>query len=236
MLIRILLPLQLLTACAPTSPVSSSLSGVRITGAMRDVMWKGELGGKIALDSLSGRPGYYGLGPLVGLRGELLLADGVPYVSTVGTDSSMQVRRDPTATAPFFVYARVQKWKSVPLPESVRSIADLEAFVDQQTKDAPRPFAFRLEGAIISAGIHVQNLAPGSVVSNPTEAHAGQVGYNLGYEEVRIVGFFSTAHQGIFTHHDSYLHLHLLTADERAMGHVDALVPGRMTLYLPVKE
>ena len=234
MLIRLLLPLFVFAvSCRPTPP-SATTSDVQITGAMRDVMWKGELGAKIALDSLAARPGYYGLGPLAGLRGELLLADGVPYVSTVGPDSSMQVRRDPTATAPFFVYARVQDWQSVPLPGSVRSIADLENFVDQQTKDAPRPFAFRLEGTITSAEIHVQNLAPGSVVSNPTEAHAGQVGYSLGNEEVRIVGFFSTEHQGIFTHHDSYLHLHLLTADERAMGHVDALVPGEMTLYLPV--
>ena len=203
---------------------------------MRDVMWKGELGGRIALDSLAGRSGYYGLGPLAGLRGELLLADGVPYVSTVGADSSMQVRRDPSATAPFFVYAQVQTWKPIPLPKSVRSIADLETFVDQQTKDAPRPFAFRLEGAITAADIHVQNLTPGSVVSNPTEAHAGQVGYSLGNKKVRIVGFFSTAHQGIFTHHDSYLHLHLLTADAQSMGHVDALVPERMTLYLPIAE
>ncbi len=39
-----------------------SFPGVRIAGAMKDVMWRGELFGKISLDSLGGT-GWYGSWP-----------------------------------------------------------------------------------------------------------------------------------------------------------------------------
>ena len=81
--------------------------------------------------------------------------------------------------------------------------------------------------------IHVQNLPEGTKVSSPEEAHQGQTNFTLKNEQVEIVGFFSTEHQGIFTHHDSYLHMHLLTTDESKMGHLDQVESTEMKLYLP---
>ena len=87
------------------------------------------------------------------------------------------------------------------------------------------------------AEIHCQNLAPGSIVRSPKEAHAGQVNYSLTNETVDIIGFFSTQHQGVFTHHDSYVHMHLITQDEKQMGHLDhvEIIPADISLFLPVK-
>jgi acetolactate decarboxylase len=59
------------------------------------------------------------------------------------------------------------------------------------------------------------------------------VNYSLGSEEVEIIGFFSTEHQAVFTHHDTYVHLHLMTKDESKMGHLDEVVFDEMKLYLP---
>jgi len=70
-------------------------------------------------------------------------------------------------------------------------------------------------------------------VSSPAEAHQGQTNYYLNNEEVEIVGFFSTEHQGVFTHHDSFLHMHLITKDKSLMGHLDELELDKVTLYLP---
>ena len=42
---------------------STSKSSVKVVGEMRDVMWKGELKGKIATDSLNNKE-TYGLGPM----------------------------------------------------------------------------------------------------------------------------------------------------------------------------
>ena len=74
--------------------------------------------------------------------------------------------------------------------------------------------------------IHVVSLPPGSIVSSPDEAHRGQVNYVLEGNEVEILGFFSRRHKGIFTHHDSNVHVHLITRDKSMMGHVDKLEFG----------
>lgn len=212
---------------------SGDTPGIQIAGAMRNVMWKGELNGIIQLDTINPRAGLYGLGPLSHLRGELVINDGQVYISKVGSDSSMQVILSDTASAPFFVYGWVTEWDTIQLPPEIKNIRQLEEFVDEQTQTKQRPFPFKLHGRVNQAGIHVQNLPLGTPVSSPQEAHSGQVGYDLQDTAATIIGFFSTEHQGVFTHHDTYLHLHLLTADKQMMGHLDRVEMGSMQLLLP---
>ena len=94
-----------------------------------------------------------------------------------------------------------------------------------------------MKGQIDSAKIHILNLPKGTKVSSPEEAHQGQINYAIGNSEVEIVGFFSTEHKGIFTHHDSNVHMHLITTDRRKMGHLDKVLfgSGDIKLYLPKK-
>lgn len=79
------------------------------------------------------------------------------------------------------------------------------------------------------------NLPKGSNVSSPDDAHKGQKNYHLQNEQTDIIGFFSTEHKTIFTHHDTFLHMHLITTDRQKMGHLDEVLfkKGTMTLYLP---
>ena len=206
---------------------------VKIAGAMKNVMWKGELGSSIDLDTISNKEGLYGLGPTSYLTGELLINNGKSYVSTVTSDSTMLVEERFDVSAPFLVYANVTVWDEVELAQDIKTIQDLEKFINQRTADYKRPFAFKLDGKVNHAKIHVQNLPEGTTVSSPEEAHRGQTSYELKEEESEIIGFFSTEHQGIFTHHDSFLHMHLITKDESKMGHLDELEIGEMTLFLP---
>lgn len=206
---------------------------VNAIAAMKDVMWKGELFGKINLDTIENKSGLYGLGPESYLTGEILINDGKVFVSRVAKDSAMIVEKNSKIEAPFFVYGNVQEWHKTGLPKTVKSIEDLEKFIDNETKIQTRPFAFKLEGRISEGVIHIQNLPKGTKVSSPKEAHQGQVNYELKNEDVEIIGFFSTEHQGIFTHHDSYLHMHLITKDIKKMGHLDEIIFEDMTLYLP---
>ena len=210
---------------------------VAAIGAMKNVMWKGELRGIVKLDTLKDREGLYGLGPLSYLSGELLINNGTTYVSTVAADSSEKVEVTSEAEAPFFVYGRVKEWKELKLPDSVTNGKELEVLVDVLTKNHKRPFVFKLAGNVESAEIHIQNLPEGTKVSSPKEAHQGQMNYPVAPQGVEIIGFFSTEHQGVFTHHDSYVHMHLITSNQQQMGHLDAVrfQPGEMTLYLPVK-
>ena len=208
---------------------------VHVVGALKNVMQKGELQGRILLDTITNRKGLYGLGPEAYLTGELLIYNGESYVSRVQPDSSIRVDLTFEASAPFLVYANVDAWKEVDLPFEVGSMQELQQHLEKYASVKEKAFPYRLSGTVKSAVFHIQNLPEGTTVSSPEEAHQGQVNYEIRDEEVRILGFFSKQHQGIFTHHDSYLHMHLISTDEGKMGHLDRLEIGSMKLYLPAE-
>lgn len=225
----------ILTSCNSTAQQTSN--DVKIVGAMKNVMWKGQLYGNINLDTISNKQHLYGLGPVEYLAGELLIIDGKSYKSTVLTDTTMKVEETYNSIAPFFGYANIDKWTEQNSPDSVQTIQQLETHLDKITKSSKRPFIFKVTGVVGKAKIHIVNLPKGSKVSSPDEAHKGQTNYNLTNEQVEIVGFFSTEHKAIFTHHNTYLHIHLITIDRKKMGHLDELLlkKGTVKLYLPAE-
>ena len=207
---------------------------VHIIGQMKDVMRKGELQGKIYLDTIPDKAHLYGIGPVAYLRGEILIVDGKSYKSVATSDSMMTVEETYDMAAPFFGYTHISRWTEHTLPDSVQTIRQLEIYLDKLTANMPRPFFFRLRGFVEHAVIHVVNLPEGSKVRSPEEAHRGQVNYTLRNERCEIIGFFSTEHKAIFTHHDTWLHMHLITADRKQMGHLDEVrFQGVTKLYLP---
>lgn len=223
----------LLLACCSIK-AQQTTSEVKVVGEMKNVMWKGQLYGNINLDTIANRSNLYGLGPVEYLTGEILIIDGKAYKSAVASGKKMKVEETYDIRAPFFGYANIAKWTEQTLPDSIRNIRDLEQYLDMVTKSSIRPFMFRLSGTVEQATIHVVNLPKGSKVNSPGEAHKGQVNYELKNERSEIVGFFSTEHQSIFTHHDTFLHMHLITADRQKMGHLDKVLfkKGGMKIYL----
>ena len=207
---------------------------VHITGEMRNVMWKGKLEGNIYLDTISNKSNIVGLGPLEYLGGEIIVIDGKSYKSIVISDSSMEVLETFNIKAPFFAHANISNWSEELLDVDIQTIQQLESFLDNKLSGSSQPFMFKLAGFVKEATIHVVNLPVGAKVSSPNDAHKGQVKYQMEYQEAEIVGFFSKEHKGIFTHHDTYLHLHLMTKDKQMMGHLDELSieKGKMRLFL----
>jgi len=218
---KVFLILPLLLFFESASQVDQSK--VRIVGAMRNVMWKGELFGTISLDTIKNKNGLYGLGPTENLNGELLIFDGHSFVSRVNADGTIQMEESYQAKAPFFVYANATEWEEVAM-EGISSIKELEDQLTMLKGETSEPFVFKIKGKVANAQYHVQNLPPGSIVRSPDDAHLGQAIYELVNEDVEIVGFYSTSHQGIFTHHDSFLHMHIITADRTKMGHLDGVM------------
>lgn len=206
----------------------------KIIGAMRDVMWGGRLSGIVDLDTLP-REHLYGLGPVENLSGEIAILDGIGYKSEIDKDSSMKVTATLKMKAPFFGYANIGKWREIPFPDSVTSLRQLEAYLDRITKDRHRPFLFKVMATVDSATIHVVNLPAGTKVASPQDAHAGQRDFAIRNKPVTLIGFFSTEHQAVFTHHDTFVHIHLITDDHKEMGHLDGLdfKKGTVKLYLP---
>jgi len=229
------LAILIFTSCSTNA--QKATNQVNIVGQMKNVMWKGELYGNIHLDTITNKTNLYGLGPVEYLTGEILIIDGRSYQSTVTSNTTMKVEETYQIKAPFFGYANISKWTEQILPDSIQTIQQLETYLDKTTKNASRPFMFKLSGTVEQATIHIVNLPKGSKVSSPTDAHQGQINYKLKNEQADIIGFFSTTHKAIFTHHDTFLHMHLITTDRQKMGHLDEVLLKKRTmkLYLPAE-
>jgi len=225
----------LLILATSALPAQSADGQVKIVGQMKNVMWKGQLSGIIDADTLSDKTNLYGFGPLEYLTGEILILDGRSFKSTVQNDSTMKVEESYQVKAPFFAYAHITAWQEQPMPDSIQTLVQLESYLDRLSTNLPRPFLFKLAGKVEQATIHIVNLPAGSKVNSPDKAHQGQRNYQLHNEKAEIIGFFSTEHKAIFTHHDTFLHLHLITADRQKMGHLEQALFGKATmkLYLP---
>ena len=123
-------PLEKATVTKPDI-AKGSTGHVQIVGEMRNVMHNGELSGIISLDTISNKMHLYGLGPLEYLTGEILIIDGKAYKTTVATSTAMNIEETWLVKAPFFVYANVEQWKEIILPDSIQTIPQLESYIDK---------------------------------------------------------------------------------------------------------
>lgn len=206
-------------------------------GVMRNTMFNGQLAGLIQLDSIA-KPGTYGIGPLEYLRGEVLLLDGTVFVSTAAKGRSMTVVQQPEVRAPFFVHQHVETWTTVELPDSVVDLIKLDAFLTSHSGDIGAPFAFRMQGVFTSVDAHIVDVPMGSEVNGPDDAHRHNKDYHSEGRTMDIVGFFSTEHKAVFTHHDTNIHVHAITTDRDWMGHVEQMLfdPRHVTLSLAMDQ
>jgi acetolactate decarboxylase len=218
-------------SCMNSSKNQAQSAEVKISGEMKNVMRLGKLEGTISLDTLP-KENLYGIGPVEYLQGELMIFNGISYVSKVETDSTMTVETIFDVKAPFFVYAQVAEWENETLPDSITNLESLETYLDDKFKDRNEPVVFKIEGQINAATIHIVNLPQGTKVTSKDEAHQGITYYPIEQEKVDILGFFSRKHQAVFTHHDTFMHLHLITKNREMMGHLDEITFGSNQLTL----
>lgn len=209
----------LLVSCNPTTNSSS----IKVVGQMSDVMWKGELKGNIATDSLEGAK-TYGLGPLAFLKGEIVLFEGQTFVSKVIDSSSHNVSNVPSARAPFFVYSTDSNLKVVAIKQSKYSLKELEQHIDSIYKNYDQPLLLRIDGVFDELQLHTVNLPQDTQVSSPEQAHQGLTTYNFNSIKGSLIAFFSRHHKAVFTHHDSFLHAHFISQDRQVLGHIDKLM------------
>ena len=189
---------------------------------MRDVMWKGDLTGKISTDSLN-HPNAYGLGPIEYLKGEILLFEGQTFSSKVIDSVTHQVTQVNSIKAPFFVYSKESDLNTISVAPSELSLQSTEELIDSLYLDYDKPVLVRIDGVFQDLTIHSVDLPEGNSVSSPEEAHKGLTKYHYHSLSGSIVGFFSRKHKAIFTHHNSYFHAHFISDDRSVMGHVDSV-------------
>ncbi len=187
---------------------------------MRDVMWKGDLKGKIATDSLNNKE-TYGIGPIEFLKGEIVLFEGQTFVSKVIDSVSHQVTKIPSVRAPFFVYSTNSDLKVVELTLDNYSLKEIEEHIDSVYKNYDQPILIRIDGLFDNIKVHSVNLPEGKKVSSPEEAHQGLTQYDFKNISGSLIGFFSRNHKAVFTHDDSFFHAHFISDDLEVLGHID---------------
>lgn len=219
------------------SALSAQNGPVIATGAIRNTMFNGQLAGLIDLDSIA-KPGTFGIGPLEYLLGEVLLFDGMVFVSAMEKNLDMHVVQRTEVRAPFFVHQHVGEWATVELPDSVMDLHTLDAFLSARFATIGTPFAFRISGVMASTDIHIMDVPMGTEVNNPDDAHRHNKDHHLADSAMDLIGFFSTKHKAVFTHHDTNIHVHAITVERNWMGHVEDVhfVPSRVTLSVAIQH
>src|SRR5688572_6797738 len=230
-----LLFLVSLWSCSNREPTTFPV--VKVAGSLKNVLDKLDTTNAIYLDTINPHRRLYGLGPLAGMSGEILIIDGRPYVSKINRSNKNRVRMTFDARSPYFVYTHVRGWQEAELPED--SILNnqnlgnhLEFLAKKQGIDVNKPFPFMLKGEFKKLTYHISYMPKKNSKSKkplPEETKT------LSDANVIIVGFFSKNHQGIFTQPGSNVVMSFMTTSAYRVGQIDELVlrGKRVQLMLP---
>lgn len=207
-------------------------------GAQREMFRTGRASPSLALAGLAGLPNLYALGPIAGLDGEITIFNSQPYVSKVrGGGEAYVVDRTFDHEAIFLVWTQMREWEDIRIPESVSNYGQLEVFVEQAARergiDTNAPFAFLMNGAPRELVWHINvDRTEGQPITRELFRRSKQP-YTLRGERVDIFGVHSARHGGIFMGEGLKIHIHFISRDSTATGHIDDIAPGSLTLRLP---
>jgi len=211
---------------------------VQHAGEQREIFRSGRASAKVLLADLAALPDLYALGPCAGLDGEITVLKSQPYVSKLrGGGDRYVVDRSFDHGAIFLVWAQMWAWDDIAVPESVASHSELEAFVKQSARqnaiDTNTPFPFLMTGSPRELVWHINVDRTGGQAITPELFRKSKQQYTLRGERVDIFGVYSERHGGIFMSPDLKIHIHFVSRDSGATGHIDAITPAAMTLRLP---
>jgi acetolactate decarboxylase len=208
---------------------------VHWSGAQRDVL-AGDVSSRVDLRPLAGRPRLYALGPIEGCRGEVSIFAGVASIATV-IDGRRAVQTGFDHRACFLVSSEVAAWREEPLGDGIADRALVVAITRRAAAAGlDAPFPFLIQGHVAAARIHVLDKRDGQR-HTPERHEAAKVRFTVEDRAVVVLGFYSTAHRGVFTPADADVHMHLKTADDRISGHVESVRLGAgARLGFPAEE
>ncbi len=208
---------------------------VKHAGALRTIM-SGNIQPVISLDTLSKSNHLYALGALDNLKGEIQIFDSKPSNSFV-IDNSLQIKDSYNLKASLLVYAEIKAWDTFRV-ENSRTKSDLEEQIFELATNrginTEEPFPFLLDGTIATLDWHVINWKDGDTIHNHKKHKESGLNGTLANKKVQIIGFYSTKHKAVFTHHTTNIHMHFKTDDNTIAGHIDDMSLNQtITLKLP---
>lgn len=201
-----------------------SFAQVQVAGEMRRIMQLNDLSATVDLDSLQ-PSGLYALGAAEGLKGEIIILNGKGYITSL-VNGIPSTRSASKARGAMVVFDHIPSWKITQHQNAIQNLNELEKFLEHHVQQTGRPtsepFAFLLTTSTSNVTYHVIDWVNGTPHSAATHKQFALKG-ELENQPVTILGFYSNQHQGVFTHHDSKIHLHVITENKDLVGHVDQL-------------
>ncbi len=225
-----------IVSCQNDSKEASGFK-VKYNGALKNMMFKGDISAKVDLSDFQKEEHFYALGAIENLKGEIQIFDSNPFNTTV-LNSTLKFDKTYSKKATLLVYASVSNWKSITIPDNIITYEQLESYIAQTAQEnqikTNEPFPFLIEGTAKSFDWHVINWKNGDTEhSHQKHVNSGLHG-TINDRKIGLLGFYSDAHHAIFTHHTTNMHIHVKTDDGKIAGHIDALTLGKgMILKLP---
>jgi alpha-acetolactate decarboxylase len=221
---------------APPRPAPARVEA-RSYGTWRAAFEEGKLDPVVTVATVLA-PHVMGIGALAGLRGEVTILDGVPWIAHPAEPWTIRVDRSAgDLAAALLVTATVPAWQSVPIGRDL-PLEALEQELAQLAADSRaepgRPLPVRIEGELTELVWRVVDGRKLEIVAfdrsrKPRVDVTGHVAAARG----TLVGFYS-AGQGGFAPAGSAVHLHVVLPDRQIAAHVDSVVVRQgATLLLP---
>ena len=221
---------------------------IEYISGQKDIFKTGKAPSVISLESLANRKGFFAVGPIDELDGEITIFDSKPYITKVrGAD--YMVDHTFKHGAFFLVWTEQANWQDFPIPATVKGYVDLQQFVKVQAQaariDVTKPFPFLLSGTPIEIKWHINvDRTEGKPITNELFVKSKEP-FVTKNEPVDIIGFYSEHHGGVFL--TSYnpaikegsgmqntIHIHLVSRTSKAAGHIDNITLSEgMVLRLP---
>ncbi len=221
--------------------VSSAVAQVPVdvAGEMRQIMQEGNLSPVISLDTLERNSHLYGLGAVGWLKGEIIILEGKPYISAI-ENKKIVTEQTTNVTASMLVYAAVKHWTVFTIPDTIQDLKALEYSIESIAKqngfDVEQPFPFLIKSTNGKIDYHIIDWQPNVAHTSNNHKQFAKSG-QLENEAVVFLGFYSSKHHGIFTHHNSNIHVHVINRDQSLVGHLDNLeLKQGYELSLPIQQ
>jgi acetolactate decarboxylase len=217
---------------------SAAAPTVQSRGTLREIIHQGRLEARAALSAALAKPHAFGLGALAGLDGEFVILDGVVHASRPGSEGGVTTGGARADSAALLVWSHVPRWTEIVLARAI-PMAALEDTIRSRARATglppEGPFAFTITGGVTGLRWHVVDgrKLPAGPSSHEDHAQASVHG-SADAVEAELVGFYSDHHHGVFTHHDSGLHMHVWMAESELAAHVDSVgIAAGAVLRLP---
>lgn len=225
----------LLTGCWwLQEPVTTNDSEVKRAWALKNFMMKWDISPVVELEDLD-QEALYALWAYGNLKWEIMILDGQSFW-TKFNGTSIDVDNTIDDTSSLLVYANASSRTEYKISSDL-SWDELEKTIKEKAEqhgiNVTNPFIFRLVWVTKYADYHVIDRDEEDNEHTHEKHVESWYQWSFSNQEVEILWFYSETHQWVFTHHSSFVHMHIRSEENQLGGHVDKLTIGEMKLLLP---